>query len=252
MHSSRDLADAEQAKHKVREQVWALLEREGAALPPGAHGRIPNFVGADAAAGRLAARSEWQAARVVKSNPDKAQLAVRAQALVEGKLLYMAVPRLADERPFFLLDPARLTTPAREAASSRGASTAGRKASLGELGPIDLVICGSVAVNRDGARIGKGAGYSDLEVALLIEAELVGPDTVFATTVHELQVLDEALPETEHDFRVDLIVTPKEAIWCGSTRRPSGIRWDHLSPEKIAAIPVLSARMRASEHPRGR
>jgi NAD(P)-dependent dehydrogenase (short-subunit alcohol dehydrogenase family) len=33
--------------------------------------------------------------------------------------------------------------------------------------PVNLVVCGSVAVNRRGVRLGKGAGYSDIEVALL-------------------------------------------------------------------------------------
>jgi 5-formyltetrahydrofolate cyclo-ligase len=75
---------------------------------------------------------------------------------------------------------------------------------------VDLAVCGSVAVNREGARIGKGGGFSDLEVAFLIEAGVIRPDTVLATTVHPLQVMDEPLPETSHDFRVDLIVTPEQ------------------------------------------
>jgi 5-formyltetrahydrofolate cyclo-ligase len=58
------------------------------------------------------------------------------------------------------------------------------------------VVCGSVAVNHDGARVGKGGGFSDLEFALLVEAVLVGEQTVLATTVHPLQVLPEPLPET--------------------------------------------------------
>ena len=56
--------------------------------------------------------------------------------------------------------------------------------------------------------LGKGAGYSDIEVALLAEAGLISERTMIATTVHDLQVLDEDLPEQVHDFRVDLIVTP--------------------------------------------
>jgi 5-formyltetrahydrofolate cyclo-ligase family len=72
---------------------------------------------------------------------------------------------------------------------------------------VDLVICGSVVVNHQGVRIGKGGGFSDLEVALLIEAGVLRPSTVLVTTVHPLQVVDEPLPETVHDFRVDLIVT---------------------------------------------
>jgi len=68
-------------------------------------GKIPNFLGAEAAADQLAALSAWEAAQVIKANPDKAQRAVRARALTEGKVLYMAVPRLADELPFYLLTP---------------------------------------------------------------------------------------------------------------------------------------------------
>ncbi len=107
---------------------------------------------------------------------------------------------------------------------------------------IDLVVCGSVAVNRDGVRIGKGAGYSDIEVALLIEAGLLSDDAKLTTTVHQLQVVEHALPECEHDFRLDFIVTPEEVISCSSPYRPRGIYRDHLSGEKIAAIPVIADR----------
>jgi hypothetical protein len=86
-----------------------------------------------------------------------------------------------------------------------------------------------VAVNRQGARVGKGGGFSDLEFALLVEAGLIGKHTVLATTVHPLQVLDEALPETAHDFRLDLIVAGEEVITCRHTQRPPGTLWDHLA-----------------------
>jgi 5-formyltetrahydrofolate cyclo-ligase len=67
---------------------------------------------------------------------------------------------------------------------------------------------------------------------------------VVATTVHPLQVLAEALPETDHDFRLDLIVAGEEVISCRRTRRPQGILWDHLDAAKVAAIPALAARAR--------
>ena len=60
------------------------------------------------------------------------------------------------------------------------------------------------------------------------------------TTVHPLQVLDRRLPETEHDFRVDLIVTPEEVIRCRRVRRPPGILWDHLDEKRIGSIPALA------------
>jgi 5-formyltetrahydrofolate cyclo-ligase len=105
----RDPRAIERAKQQVRDRIWALLERKNAAEPPGrVVGKIPNFLGAEAAADRLATLPAWQAARVVKANPDKAQRPVRARALTEGKVLYMAVPRLADELPFYLLDPQHL------------------------------------------------------------------------------------------------------------------------------------------------
>ncbi|MDQ2876034.1 MAG: 5-formyltetrahydrofolate cyclo-ligase [Actinomycetota bacterium] len=235
---------ADQAKQGARERVWTLLE-QAHAVAPGVYGRIPAFAGADEAADRLAALPVWQRAEIIKAVPDKAQLPVRARALEAGKLVYMAVPMLADALPFYLLDPKTLTVSPTEAAAREVAARVARKVSVEQMQPVNLVICGSVAVNREGVRLGKGAGYSDIEVALLQEAGLIGPETTIVTTVHSLQVVDEPLPETEHDFSVDLIVTPDEVIQCGPPRRPAGLIWEHLSPEKIRAIPVLGERLRA-------
>jgi 5-formyltetrahydrofolate cyclo-ligase len=227
----------ERAKQQVRDRIWALLEREGAAKSPGRlAGKIPNSLGTEAAADQLAALPAWATAHVLKANPDKAQRAVRARALTEGKVLYMAVPRLADELPFYLLDPTHLSIDPWEAAAKEGAAKAGRKVAATQLPSVDLVVCGSVAVNRQGARIGKGGGFSDLEVAFLVEAGVIRPDTILATTVHPLQLVDEPLAETVHDFRVDLIATPDEAIWCAEPHRPPGILWEHLDQEKIAGV----------------
>lgn len=217
-------------KQRVRERVWDALQREHVARFPGARGRIPNFTGSEAAAARLAAEPEWRAAEVVKANPDAPQLPVRRRARKDGKLLYMAVPRLREPAPFVLVqgDPT-IAKALRE----------GQPAAVSDLGRVDLVVCGSVAVDRRGVRIGKGGGYSDLELALLVEAGLVGPWTTIATTVHPLQLLDEELPETEHDFRVDLVVTVSETLRSPAPRRPAGILWSHLDDALIAAIPVL-------------
>ncbi len=219
-----------ESKQEVRERIWALLERERAARFPGARGRIPNFVGAEQAAARLAERPEWRAARVIKANPDSPQLPVRRRARKEGKSLYMAVPRLTTVKPFVEVrgDP-----------TIKRALAEGTPRGLDELEPVDLVVCGTVAVNRDGVRVGKGGGFSDLEFALLSERGLAGAATTIVTTVHDLQLLDEDLPETEHDFRVDVIVTPTSVVRTPRPRRPPGILWDHLDAEKRAAIPVL-------------
>lgn len=230
----------EQAKQAAREEVWTLLHEAGAALPPGAHGRIPNFTGADQAAYRLSQLDEWRTAQVIKANPDWAQHPVRIAALNAGKLLYMAVPKLATSQPFYLLDPATIAEPFEIVATGDGAAQHAPRIDIAQMRPVDLIIAGSVAVNRHGVRVGKGAGYSDIEVALLTEAGLIGPDTVIVTTVHPLQIIDGDLPETEHDFSIDLIITPDEVIRCTPPRRPNGIMAAHLTPEKIRAIPALT------------
>jgi len=243
-------AEIDEAKQEIRRRVWDLLVAERVALR-GVHGYIPAFVGAEAAAGRLAGLPEWQAAQVVNAVPDRAQQPVRERALRDGKLLYVAVPRLAADLPFFVVDPTSLTGAPAEASSSSRAARSARKIGVADMRRVDMVICGSVAVNRRGTRLGKGAGYSDIAVALLQEAGRIGPSTVIVTTVHPLQVIDEVMPETEHDFSVDLIVTPDEVIECEPSRRPSGLYWNNLTAAKIAAIPVLAARAAAARRQPG-
>ncbi len=215
-----------------------------AARFPGADGRIPNFVGAERAADQLRQCTEWTGADTLKANPDSPQLPVRQRALQDGKTVYMAVPRLATEKPFVRLDPVVLEVAPRQAASIGGAAKYGRPVDVAEMKPVALVVAGCVAVSPDGARLGKGGGFSDLEYALAWEAGLIGPGTVVATTVHDAQVVDNGhIPVTEHDFRLDLIVTPTDVIRCPhrSGRRPKpGIRWEELTSEKIASIPLLA------------
>lgn len=242
MSDPRWVANTGHAKHVIRERVWSTLEAAGVA-EAGVAGYIPDFRGADQAAERLAALPIWRQAQVLKIVPDRAQLPARVRALEQGKLVYMAAPELAAPEPFYVLDPARLTVPPTEAAEREFAARSAAMAGVEAMQQIDLVIVGSVAVNVKGARLGKGAGYSDIELGLLVEAGLVTEQTTVCTTVHELQVLDEDLPELRHDFRVDLIATPQRIVWCSEPRRPRTIDWSGLSTAEIAAIPVLKARI---------
>jgi len=230
------------AKAELRDEAWAAIRAAGATRFPGPENRIPNFVGAEAAAELLRGTEAWARAATLKANPDSPQLPVRQRALEDGKTVFMAVPRLAQPEPFFLLDPELLDVRPRQAASIKGASIHGRPVDVAELDPVDLVVTGCVAVDESGARLGKGGGFSDLEHAIAHEAGLIGPRTIIATTVHEAQVLDPGrIPMTSHDVRLDLIVTPERVIRCRTGRRTHqpGIRWDELSDEKVASIPLL-------------
>ena len=68
---------------------------------------------------------------------------------------------------------------------------------------------------------------------------------MLVTTVHELQVRAAGMiPLTGHDVAVDLIITPERIIDCRPLHGPraaAGIRWEDLTEEKIAAIPLLAA-----------
>jgi 5-formyltetrahydrofolate cyclo-ligase len=231
------------SKIEIRNHVWELLQKRKAARFPGADGRIPNFIGAEACAQQLGEIPYWKAAKILKSNPDSPQRAIRQRALAEGKIVYMAVPRLRSDKPFIELDPKRLKCSPYAASSIKGAAQYGRPVTLDQVKKIDLVVCGSVAVNRQGARVGKGGGYSDLEFALLTEEEKIGPDTPIVTSVHPLQIVDEEIPMTEHDIPLSAIVTPTEVIFpTFSFARPKGIYWRLLPTEKLDDIPVLKAR----------
>jgi 5-formyltetrahydrofolate cyclo-ligase len=99
-------------------------------------------------------------------------------------------------------------------------------------------------VGEDGARLGKGGGFSDVEFALASEAGLIRADTAVVTTVHEVQLLPAgAIPTTGHDLRVDLVVTPGRVLDCRAThgpRSPGRLHWEELTDHKVAAIPLLA------------
>jgi 5-formyltetrahydrofolate cyclo-ligase len=228
-------------KDQVRRDVWKAMDREGVSRFPGAEGRIPNYAGAKLAAEKLAGHRLWKRARVIKVNPDSPQTHARRIALEEGRTLIIAVPRLRDTHPFRLLDPRKLTQKQkREAATIKGALRHGKVIAEEDMPEIDFVLCGSVAVNLSGARVGKGGGYSDLEYGLLIEAGRIDDHTTVATTVHPIQILREHLLTTEHDLPVDLIATPRAVVEVERQYpRPRGILWNHLQPPQIREIPIL-------------
>lgn len=121
-------ADTKQA---VRERVWSRLAQDQASPDP--YGRIPDFEGAVAAAERLTELQAWKRAGVVKANPDQPQLPVRIQALHDDKLVYMAVPKLADPLPFFRLDPTELGDDAAPLAAHRAAARRAPKTALADM-----------------------------------------------------------------------------------------------------------------------
>ena len=234
-------------KDAVRHDVWRRLEAEGVAIGP-AWSMIPNFVGADVAAWRLAQTQAWKRAQSVKTNPDHPQTPIRIRALYEGKTVYTPVPYLTREFPYLKLDPKKLMKMGVSfelAATAQGFMEHGERIEFEQVEPLDFCVVGSVAVGRAGGRTGKGAGFADLETGIFRELGIVSATTPMATTVHSIQLVPDAVVVIEsHDSPLDLIATEAELIETGySMSRPAGVSWDKVRQDQFETIPFL-ARLR--------
>ena len=230
-------------KDIVRSAVWSLLEERSVSIGP-VWSRIPNFIGADKAAQRLAELQIWKAAKVVKANPDSPQIPVRLRALEDGKLVYVPVPELVKDYPFIELDPNKLQRngiPFEEVAPIEGAMEHGRKVGFQDMKPFNLAVVGCVAVTRNGGRSGKGGGFADLELGIFREMGLVNADTPIVTTIHSLQVKeDERVIMDAHDTPLDWIITPDEVIETQTMIvQPGGVNWDTIQSDQYENIPFL-------------
>ncbi|XP_058084286.1 5-formyltetrahydrofolate cyclo-ligase-like protein COG0212 isoform X2 [Magnolia sinica] len=189
-------------KWVIRKRVWDLMEGLNIAQNPRpVHHRIPNFVGAAAAAKMLGGLEAFHAANCVKVNPDSPQKQVRFLTLSGGKQLLTPQPRL--RTGFFSVLDSQMLSPGiiNEACTSAGVAKYGRPIGLDEKIKVDLIVIGSVAVDpKTGARLGKGEGFAELEYGMLRYMGAIDDTT--------------------------LVVT-------------SGIYWEKLSPEKLGQIRVL-------------
>jgi 5-formyltetrahydrofolate cyclo-ligase len=104
---------------------------------------------------------------------------------------------------FKKLDPRRIPPDKiEEAVSLSHGDRWSEEVALADMPGLDAIVCGSVAVTRDGRRCGKGEGYSDLEFAIL--RELGHAPVPVATTVHDLQVVD-SVPRDPTDQPLSVI-----------------------------------------------
>ncbi|HYB67996.1 MAG TPA: 5-formyltetrahydrofolate cyclo-ligase [Candidatus Acidoferrales bacterium] len=169
-------------------------------------GRVPNFEGSDKAAQNVRLLTEWKEAKVVFVKPDFAQQKVREYVLLDGKLLVMASSKL--QHGYVVVDPAKVRGSEHRASTIRGAFSLGKIVDLQQMPRPDLIVEGSVAVNLDGNRLGKGGGYGDNEIRTL-KTEFGSLPVV--TTLHDMQVVP-SVPSEERDEKVSIISTPKTVI----------------------------------------
>ncbi|XP_059849178.1 methenyltetrahydrofolate synthase domain-containing protein isoform X6 [Hypanus sabinus] len=194
-------------KWDIRQKVWDYMEENNLAnFPRPVHHRIPNFKGAYDACNKIKNLDCFIKAREVKVDPDKPLEGVRLSALQGVK--DFSVPVRLDAKVH-----------------------------------IDLVVVGSVAVSKEGWRIGKGEGFADLEYSMMVSMGSIDENTVVVTTVHDCQLLD--IPEElmdDHDLIVDYILTPTQVIKTDCKRsKPQGIIWSKVDSGMMKKIPILKS-----------
>lgn len=196
----------DQNKEELRNMVYTRLIENHISTP---HyiGRIPDFKGSEKAADNLRSTMEWKISEIMFSSPDTAQRRVRENALKDGKILIMVTPKI--ENGYLKLEAQDLKGREREASTIEGAFKYGKK--IEQLPRVDLVVEGSVAVDKNGRRLGKGGGYGDREIEYLKRTGSITPNTPIVSTVHDLQIV-ETVPTEKHDQKINMIVTPEKIL----------------------------------------
>ena len=198
-------------KQKLRKNIYNKLIENHISTP---HyiGRIPDFKGSNEAAENLRQTPEWVESHTIFVSPDTAQKKVRENALLDKKILIMVTPKI--QHGYLKLEHDQFQGEKkhehfREASTKEGAFKYGVK--IDKLPNVDLVIEGSVAVDLEGGRLGKGGGYGDREIEYLKTTGSITPNTPIVSTLHNLQIV-ETVPTEEHDQKINMIVTPDKVL----------------------------------------
>jgi 5-formyltetrahydrofolate cyclo-ligase len=233
-------------KADIRKQIWGQMEAHK--ISPAPQGTIPTFPDQNKAAERMRRLEIYQRATTVMVPPDQAQLQVRINAVMDGKRLIMATPGLRDG--FYLLKKERIKIKnLRGAARGSGVRRFGARliTTRHEIGTVDLMVTGAVAVGIQGGRIGKGSGYFDLEYMILREIDSVNETTPICALVDDCQVMEE-VPMEAKDVAVDIICTPTRIIATErSFQRPAKIPWDLLPAKHSKGMRPLKELRRSNE-----
>jgi 5-formyltetrahydrofolate cyclo-ligase len=214
---------------------------------------IPDFLGSEAAAGRLASERCYQNARYVFATPDNALISFRWRAIVDGKIL--VVPTYGLSRGFLVLNPQDVIAGHERYASwLDGVEYFGRVERLADLerqGPLDLVVTGASALNKDGLRFGMGHQYLDIEWGVLSEIGVFQEAMPVAAMVHDVQYTEEVLPIGPQEILANIIVTPTRTLRIDPrTPRPDRLDCTWVDQDMLETPPLQEIRERriASNH----
>ena len=170
-------------------------------------GRIPDFNGANEAAKNLRTTVEWKMSQIIFTSPDTALIKVRENVMLDKKCLIMASPKILNG--YIVLKLKDVINHEKEAATIKGAFMYGKR--IDDLPQVDMVVEGSVAVDKYGGRLGKGGGYGDREIEFLRKNNSINTETPVVSTVHEIQIIEGVATEP-HDQKLNMVVTPERIL----------------------------------------
>jgi len=206
---------------------------------------IPDFENGEFARQRLLKHNVYKDAETVFIAPDNCLEELRYQALVDGK--EVIVPTYGIRRGFVHLSNTFVNPHYFElAATLDGMERLGKNLRLidlrDKLSFINLMITGASAVSTvNGIRFGKGHGFFDLEWGIMSEIGCVTEKTYVVALVHNCQLIESEIPQSQTDSAVDLIFSTCGIYKIENAHKPScGIVWEKLEPEMVDDIPVLT------------
>jgi 5-formyltetrahydrofolate cyclo-ligase len=203
---------------------------------------IPDFQGSERATERIVAMPEYRASKYAFITPDNCLVDLRRRMIEAGIPFVMSTYGIY--RGFVFIGPGMVPKGAElYAAWLDGMEHFGQPISLEDVakrGRFDFMVTGASAVSMDGVRFGKGHGFFDLEWGMFTDLGMADEKTPVIAIVHDVQVVEDKLHPSATDILVDYIATPTRMIEVERrATRPSGVKWELLEPEQIAATPPL-------------
>lgn len=182
----------------------------------------------------------YRQSRQIFVDPSLLLRQTRVNVLLDGKELIMPSAGLKDG--FYLLKP--FSIPFKSlvmGVTYNGLQRYGRRLDYGEISAlaIDLFIGETYAVDRQGNRLGDGAGFFDLAIAILAELGGMAPKSRIVAAIDDIAKITEDLPVESWDCKCAMILEPNGVEVLADSSPVPGIFWDAIAMERIKRISPL-------------
>ncbi|XP_037960241.1 methenyltetrahydrofolate synthase domain-containing protein-like [Teleopsis dalmanni] len=231
------------SKRQYRLKMWKKLEKNsfGPEITR-IYNRVPDFHSNKKASKILTSTYEFKKAKNIYVEVEKSLRHAKVEVLKAKKNLYLPSKSETTILEKIVLPSDKKNLTLKDALRLEYSPKYHTDITLENKIELDMVIIGSVVVSREGYCIGRGNGYTDLNIGLLLECGMVTSKTIIVTVVSDMQVIEEISPILfkPYDIGVDIIVTRTQIIRVPQRLpRPSGIFWELLSEKRMNKTPCL-------------